>query len=232
MAHGSAMANRSASSRVRALEQSARVGGEVKLARVTLGMSRQQVADRARVSWSTVVRVELGDPHVGVETMCAVAEAVGLDVVLRVYPGRPPGLRDTGQLALAEQLVAQVNPAWQPQLELPIGPHGESIDLAFFGADEIIDSEVERMAADHQGQYRRADQKRQALAAQHRRPVRLVLVVEDTRRNRAALGPHMALIRTMLPAGSREVLAALRAGRPLGRDGLLWIRRRRSASMQ
>jgi len=194
---------------------------------VTLGLTRQQVANRAGVSWATALRVELGDPHLGVETMCAVAEGVGLDVVLRTYPGNQPSLRDTGPMRLVEQLVTQTNPAWQPQVELPIGQHGESIDICFFGPEEIIDGEVERMATDFQGQYRRADQKRQALAAQHRRPVRLVLVIEDTRRNRAALSPHVAVIPTVLPAGSREVLGALRSGRSLGRDGLLWIRRAR-----
>lgn len=219
------MANRSATSRVRAREQSAKVGGEVKLARVTSGMTRQHVANRAGVSWATEVRVELGDPHLGLETMCAVADAVGLDLVLRVYPGNQPGLRDTGQLMLAEQLVVQAHAAWQPQIELPIGTHGESIDVALFGAEEIIDAEIERMAADYQNQFRRADRKRAMLAAQHRRPVQLVLVVEDTRRNRAALAPHLALIKTALPAGSREVLGSLRSGQPLGRDGLLWLRR-------
>jgi hypothetical protein len=102
-----------------------------------------------------------------------------------------------------------------------------AIDLCFFGAQEIIDAEVERMATDFQNQYRRADHKRQALGAQHQRPTRLVLVIEDTRRNRTALEPHMKLIQSALPARSREVLGALRSGRPLGRDGPLWIRRAR-----
>lgn len=190
-------------------------------------MTRQRVADLAGVSWATEVRVELGDPHLGVETMCSVAEAVGLDVVLRVYPGNQPSLRDTGQLSLAEQLVTQAHPVWQPHIELAVGQHGESIDLALFGAEEIVAVEVERMATDYQNQFRRADRKREILAAQHRRPVRLVLVVDDTRRNREALAPHLAFIRTHLPAGSREVLGSLRRGRQLGRDGLLWLRRAR-----
>ena len=140
-------------------------------------------------------------------------------------PATSPACADTGQMKLAEQLVTQANPAWQPQIELPVGQHGEAIDLCFFGAEEIIDAEVERMATDFQNQYRRADHKRQALAAQHQRPTGLVLVIEDTRRNRTALEPHVKLIQAALPARSREVLGALRSGRPLGRDGLLWIRR-------
>jgi transcriptional regulator with XRE-family HTH domain len=216
---------RSTTSRRRAAEQSAKIGSEVKLARVTLAMTARQVADRAGVSSSTEARVELGDPGLTVGTMCAVAEAVGLDVVIRAYNGRAPSLRDTGQIEAANQLRSWAHPSWQPDVELLIGPHGESIDMAFFGTTEIWAFEIERMATDFQAQYRRADRKREALAARHQRPVRLVLAIEDTRRNRAALEPHLAFIRSVMPAGTREVLGCLRTGKPLGRDGLIWIRR-------
>lgn len=216
---------RSTTSRRRAAEQSAKIGSEVKLARVTLAMTGRQVADRAGVSSSTEARAELGDPNLTVGTMCAVAEAVGLDIVIRAYNGRAPSLRDSGQLAAANQLQSWAHSSWQPDVELLIGPHGESIDMAFFGPSEIWALEIERMATDFQAQYRRADRKREALAALHQRPVRLVLAIEDTRRNRAALEPHLAFIRSVMPAGTREVLGCLRTGQPLGRDGLIWIRR-------
>ena len=52
------------------------------------------------------------------------------------------------------------------------------------------------------------------------------MVVEDTERNRAVAREHAAVIGAMLPAGSREVMRALRTGEPLGRDGILWVRPR------
>jgi transcriptional regulator with XRE-family HTH domain len=224
------MSRRSTASKLRARQQSAKLGGEIKASRHNLGLSRQQVADRAGVSWATETAIELGKPGARFDTMCAVSEAVGLDLVVRVYPGRQPSLRDTGQLRHARILVAQAHELWQPQLELRVGPHGEAIDLAFFGAAEILAYEIERMAGDFQEQYRRDDAKRIMLSALHHRPVRLVLAVEDTPRNRAALAPHNELIESALPAGSREVLQSLRSGTPLGRDGLLWIRPRRFSS--
>lgn len=193
---------------------------------MTLAMSGQQVARRAGVSWSTQARVELGDPGVSIGTACAVAEAVGLDIVIRAYPGRQPSLRDTGQLKIAELLRSEAHELWHPAIEFLIGQHGEAIDMVLFGPQEILCLEVERMATDWQAQYRRADRKREALAALHHRPTRLVMVIEDTARNRAALEPHLELVRSVLLAGSREVLRALRSGRPLGHGGLLWIRRR------
>ncbi len=191
-------------------------------------MSLQRAARRAGVSWSTVARVELGDASVSVDTLCAVTEAVGLDLVLRTYEGRRPSLRDTGQLALAELLCWRAHGSLSATIELLIGQHGEAIDVAFFGAEEIVAVEIERLILDFQEQYRRADRKRERLAASHQRPVRLILVVEDTPRNRAAVAPHIDIVRRALPATSREILAALGARRPVGRDGLLWLRRRRS----
>lgn len=219
--------SRSASSRRRAREQNTRVGDEVQLARIGQGMTIQQVSVLSGVSWSTVRRVERGDPNVSMGIACAVAEAVGLDLVLRTYQGSPPSLRDTGQLGHAEWLCERAHPSLHPSLELLVGQHGEAIDTVFFGPEEIIATEIERMLADFQAQYRRANAKREALAAQHQRPVRLVMAIEDTLRNRSMLEPHVAFIRRTLPAGTREVLTALGTGRPLGRDGLIWIRTRR-----
>jgi transcriptional regulator with XRE-family HTH domain len=207
----------------------ARIGAELKLARSVHGMSIQAAADRAGVSWSTAVRLELGDANATVATLTAMAEAVGLDLVLRAYPGRAPSLRDTGQLELAKRLLAQLHPSIKPTVELPIGPQGESVDLALFGVDEIVCVEIERRIVDFQEQYRRAARKREAIAAMHRRKVRLVLAIEDTRRNRAALDPHLDVARTALPAGSRRLLRQLAKGEVIGSDGLLWIRRDRRA---
>lgn len=218
----------------RATNQANRFGDEVKLARIGHGMSVRTASNRAGVSWATWTEIERGSPNTTLATLCAVGDAIGLDLVLNAYPGTAPSLRDTGQLGQVRRLLAETHASWQPAVEMAVGQHGRSIDLVLFGPSEILVIEVERLALDYQAQCRRADEKRQLLAAQHRRPVRLVLLIEDTRRNRVALAPHMAVIGRALPAGSRQVLAAIRTGQPLGRDGLLWRRasplRRRTGS--
>jgi hypothetical protein len=124
-------------------------------------------------------------------------------------------------------LSSLAHSAWAPRrLELRAGDHGEAVDIGFLSATEISATEIDRLLIDFQDRHRHNDQKRQRLAAHHQRPVRLVMVLEDTARNRGAVKPHAAFISTVLPAGTREVLAALKTGRPLGRDGLVWIRRR------
>lgn len=125
---------------------------------------------------------------------------------MKGYRGRRPSLRDSGQLEIAEQLCALAHPSLKASLELPAGDHGQACDIGFFGPQEIVDTEIDRLISDFQGQYRRNSAKRDYLAARHQRPVRLVMVVEDTERNRAALAPHLDFIRSVLPAPTRDVL--------------------------
>jgi hypothetical protein len=206
-----------------ATRQARQLGEELRLGRIGLGLSRPR---RSGVSASTISRIEDGDRAARVDTLVAIGAAVGMNVVLKAYPGATPRLRDTGQLTIAQQLCSIAHATWRPRLEVAAGDYGRCADLVLYGADEIIHIEIERVAADLQAQYRLATSKRSFLASADVRPVRLVLAVEDSVRNRSALQPHDSLLRSQLPAGSRHILRAIRTGTPLGADGLLWIRRR------
>ena len=201
------------------------IGREITLARLNLGLSRRGAALLAGVSRSTYERVEDGDPHISVDTITRVAFALGLKVWAKAFPVRTPSLRDTGQLRIAETLRQLANAAFHVVVEFGLG-NGRSADLVLFGALEILHIEIERFLHDFQAQYRAAVAKRDELAGAHERPVRLVLAIEDTRHNRRMFAEHESLIRSTLPAGSREVLHALRTGEALGRDGLVWVRSR------
>jgi hypothetical protein len=209
----------------RAATQAERIGSAIKTARGITGFSVAAASARAGIAASTWRRVEHGAIGASVATLCAMTEAVGLDFVAQVYPGREPRLRDTGQLELAQVVSAMVSDPSTVSMEVPAGGHGEAIDMVLWRPDEILAVEIERLVLDAQAQLRRLNLKRDWLAAHHQRRVRLVVIVEDTRRNRAALDPHMALLRATLPAGSREVFGAIRSGRALGRDALAWLRR-------
>ena len=202
------------------------VGREITLARTNLALTERAAARVAGVSPATQRRAETGDSRVQIETLGRVAHGVGLKIWLKAFPVRDPSLRDTGQLRIAEYLGSIAHSSLRVAFELGLG-NGRSIDTVAFGPTEIVAYEIERMVADLQDRYRMADAKRAELASQHQRPVRLVVVVEDSRQNRRVLGEHEAFTRTLLPAGSRQVLVALRSGQPLGRDGLLWTRSRR-----
>jgi transcriptional regulator with XRE-family HTH domain len=209
----------------RARAQAASVGRAIRVARAVAGLSVGRAATIAGVGEATWRRIERGSAGATVSTLCAMAATVGLDLVLQTYAGAEPRLRDSGQLAVAERIRSMAPRSTRISLEVPAGDHGEAIDMVLWGASEIIAVEIERLIVDVQAQLRRVILKRERLASEHRRLVRLVVVVEDTRRNRAALTPHLPVIRTTLPAGTREVMSAIRAGAPLGRDGLAWVRR-------
>ena len=207
-------------------ELGAAVGEEVRLARANSALSRRAAAALAGVSAQTQRRVEGGDPSVGLHTLCRVAAPLGLKVWGRAYPQSAPTLRDTGQLRIAEMLIAAAHPRLSVAMEHSLG-NLRAADLVAFSADEILDIEIERSLVDFQAQFRAANEKRQLLGDRHDRPVRLVLVIEDSRANRAAVARHR-VISAALPAGTREIHAAIRTGRALGRDGLMWVRPYRS----
>jgi hypothetical protein len=190
-------------------------------------MSRAVAARRAGVARSTWDRIEGGDPAVTVAALVAVTDAVGLDLVLQIYPGRAPGLRDSGQLTLAQVIVGMASPSWRVTLEELAGAHGRAVDVVLWGDEEIVAVEIERRLIDWQAQLRQWVIKRDWLAAHHSRPVRLVIVVADTHRNRVAVAPFGTVMRQSFPAGSRAVLDAVRTGSPLGTDGLCWMRQPR-----
>ena len=191
------------------------------------GMTTGAAATRAGIARSTWERIELGVAPVTLPAIVAATDAVGLDLVCQTYPGREPGLRDSGQLGIAQSLAGMAHPTWRMSLEEPAGDHGEAIDQVLWGPREILAVEIERFLFDWQGQSRRWAAKREWLAARHARPVRQVVVLADTRRNRTALEPFRLVVGQAFPAATRAVLHAVRSGTTLGGDGLCWTRHRR-----
>ena len=203
-----------------------RIAEEFQVARARAGLTIREIARRAGVAPSTVRRTDAGATGIAVGTLVAVLSAAGLDLVLQAYPSSGFQLRDARHLEIAEAIRSLASPTLRTRAEMAAGEHGQSADLVLTGPNQLIHLEIERHLIDLQAQLRSALRKREFLAQRDHRPVRLVMVIEDTVRNRGRARPHEALLRSQLPASSREVLKAMRRGGTLGRDGLLWIRRR------
>jgi len=197
-----------------------RVGKELRIARVTLGMSQADLARRVGIPQSTVSQIERG------QLAASIAAAVGMQLSVRLYPTGQVHLRDSGQLAIAQLLIAQSNAAWRPILEHPIGaaPDLRAADLVLVSPAEVIHLEIERNLGDFQAQLRAGMLKRDDLAKRYAQPVRFVLVLRDSARLRGIVNAYAPAITTVLPTMSRNILAGLRTGEPLGADGLLWVR--------
>lgn len=209
----------------RARELAQRFGRELRIARVTSGLTQRQLALRAGVSQSAVAQAEAGNTGLSLEIPCRLASAAGHELSLKLFPVSSVPLRDSGQLGIAMAISAAADSSWRCRFEVPIGPGpGQAADVVLDRADEVLMIEIERGIADFQAQWRAAQLKRTSLASRESRPARLVLAVPDTHTMRDRLNENSELTRRVLPMGSRAIWRALRQGLTLGGDGLLLVR--------
>jgi hypothetical protein len=184
------------------------------------------------VTQTVVSRAERGLEQASLRVRCRLAAGAGYELGWRLYPVSTVGLRDSGQLAIAQAISTRAHRSWTTSLEVPVAPgDARAADLLLIGAQEVLHLEIERALVDIQGQLRSARVKREVLADQGQyrdRPVRLVLAVPDTRAARLRLAPVTALLSGTLQADSKRIWEAIQAGTPLGCDGLLFVRVPRS----
>lgn len=213
-------------------EVAARFARDLVAARAVAGLTQSQVARRARVSQAMVSQAERCRTLPSLSVMHRLAAATGHDLSLRFFPADGIRLRDSGQLRVAERIRVEADGRWHVRLEVPIGPPPDrrAADMVLQAAGACILVEVERALLDFQAQLRAAQLKRAAMTDAMGRTVRLVIAMPDTRRNRAVVDAHRAILETALPVPSRKVWACLRAGAPIGGDGLLWVRSRAPAN--
>jgi transcriptional regulator with XRE-family HTH domain len=200
-------------------------GRELRIARMNAGLSQVRLAALADVSQTEVSKAERGALDISLDARCRLAAACGHELGWRLYPVSTVRLRDSGQMALAQAIVESAHPSWKAQLEVPIAPgDARAADLVLTSPTEIIHIEIERALVDFQAQLRSAQVKRETMAAGEHRPIRLVIAVPDTRTSRARLQPFAQLVNQTMPAKSRDVWQAIRAGEPLNGDGILFVR--------
>jgi transcriptional regulator with XRE-family HTH domain len=210
----------------RALRLRRRFGDELRVARLSAGLTQSAVAGMARTSQAHVSRAERGVGDISLRERCRLAAAVGHELGWNLYPVAAVRLRDSGQLELARAIATAASSTWTVRLEEPVGDgrDARAADVLLMGAQELVHIEIERALVDLQAQLRAWHLKRRALAERSDRPVRFVLAVPDTVRNRRHLASVDDLLRRTLPLRSRTVWAAIRAGQPLGGDGVLVLR--------
>jgi len=199
-------------------------GRELRIARITAGLSQARLAAIAGTSQTEVSKAERGLLDVSLEARCRLAAACGHELGWRLYPVATVRLRDSGQMALAQAIVGAAHHSWRAGLEVPVAPGDpRAADLILTGETEIIHVEIERALVDFQAQLRSAHTKRGLLATHEERPIRLVIAVPATRKSRERLAPFSQLIQQTLPIPSRRIASALRNGEPMGGDGILFV---------
>jgi transcriptional regulator with XRE-family HTH domain len=197
---------------------------ELRLARTASGLTQAQLARAAGVAQQEVSHAELGRADVSLIVRCRLTAACGYELWWRLYPARTIGLRDSGQLDLAQTIVGAAHTSWTAELEHVVAPGDlRAADILLSHPAEVVEVEVERSLVDLQAQLRAAQVKRDVIADRESRPVRLILAVPETAAIRERLGAYADLLRSALPVQSRRIWAALGSGTPIGGDGLLVV---------
>jgi hypothetical protein len=167
------------------------------------------------------MRFERGDvDRVSIAAIGSCCAVVGLDLSIRAYPAGDP-IRDRAQLALLERLRARLDPGLRWRTEVPLPIDG---DLRAWDA-EILGERPSPWRARVEAETRIADgqalERRLGLKARDDPDGHLILLVSDTRANRAALRALHPGLRDSFSLRTREILAALSVGQDPGSGGIV-----------
>jgi hypothetical protein len=164
-----------------------------------------------------IARAESGDrAALSIDLVARIAAVLGLQLGASLYPDGDP-VRDRGQLALVGRFRPRLHEAlrWRTEVVIPIAGDQRSADgfIEGVGWDAVV--EAETRLGDIQLVERRALAKKRDLGAD-----RLILLVADTRHDRAVLRLHPELLERF-PITARACLRALARGEDPGGDAIV-----------
>jgi transcriptional regulator with XRE-family HTH domain len=193
------------------------LGSEWQHARVAAGLAQRHVAAAVGASRSRISRIERGEVRgLTIVRAAEISAVLGMDLTVRQFPAGPP-LRDAGHIALLARFDGVVSPPYRITREAPMPIAGDrrAWDRRLDGP-ACIGVEAETRVADLQDLEREI-----ALKVRDSGVNRAILLLARSRHNRELLRAELPSLRQSFPLGTREVLAALRAGRDPGANGLI-----------
>lgn len=157
--------------------------------------------------------------NLGIRAAALLMSVLGRELSVRSYPVGPP-IRDAAHVALLERLRTGISPAWRWRYEVPVAGVGDQRSY-----DAVLESDGARIAVEAETRLRdvQALLRRLELKLRDGGVTRLIVVVRDTRTNRAALRAADVVVRAAYPLASRRVIAALRRGRDPGANGIVVV---------
>ena len=196
------------------------LGRERRECRLAAGLSLSAVGRAVGLHATNVGRIERAAVSgVSIQRMAELFAVVGHELGCRAYPAGPP-LRDAAHVALIRRAKARIGGRWHWRAEAPVTADpgdARAWDALLESPSARVGLEAETRLRDVQALQRRIEAKVRDGAVSC-----VVLVVADTRGNRAAVaaaGPILALTFPVLPIAA---WAALRAGRDPGGNALLF----------
>ena len=196
------------------------LGREIRDARVAAGLSQASVGRAVGLDGSRISRIERGQvAGVALLTLTRLMGVVGLELGARAYPAGQP-LRDRAHLALLGRLRSELHSSvgWRAEVPLPISGDQRGWDAVLTCGQIKIGADAETRPTDLQALVRRL-----TLKQRDGRVDRVLLVLRDTRWNRALVREHADYLRSAFPIDHSAALAALGAGRDPGGSALLLL---------
>jgi DNA-binding XRE family transcriptional regulator len=144
------------------------LGDDLERLRMDTSATKADIARIAGVDRTFYGRIEAGMAHPSLESLVAIATAMGAEVSLRLYAGRGPRLTDRHAARMIETTVRQLAPVWRPHLEVHVTrPVRGFIDAVFERRDQslFVVAEFESMLPRLEQQIRWAGEKVTAIAS-------------------------------------------------------------------
>lgn len=229
--HRERQVERQVQAHLRRLER--KLGEDLERLRIDAATSTAEVARVAGIDRTFYGRVESGTTHASLETLVAVATAMGADVSIRLYAGRGPRLTDRHSARMIEAVLRELAAVWQRHLEVRVvRPVRGFIDAVLERRDEplFVVGEFESALPRLEQQIRWAAEKAAAMASSELvgpgpvPPVSRLLVLRSTEMTRALARTFEMTLRTAYPAKTREAVESLRTGSPWPGDAIVWVR--------
>ncbi len=210
-------------------------GQDIRQMREDAGLSQRRLAEAAGIDHGYLSQVERGLREPSIAVLVAIAEGLGGDLRVRIYPGTGSRLRDPIQAAIVEALLRQLHPRWQRHLEVPVyRPVRGVIDAVLHEptspviAATEVHSELRRIEQLLRWSHEKADALPSAsmwrfdgLGDAPR--IDRLLIVRATRTNRRIVAALAETLRHEFPAPCREAFLALTTeDAPWPGSSLLW----------
>jgi transcriptional regulator with XRE-family HTH domain len=207
------------------------LGVQIRDLRSDAGVSLRALAEAAGVDYGFLSRVERGAREPSISALAAIAEVLGADLSVRLYPNTGPIVRDHIQARLVEELLRIAHPRWPRMTEVPVyKPARGRIDAVFHDLPpaQVIATEVHSQMRRLEQQLGWARMKAQSLPSADfwqfadGSTVGQLLVIRSTRATRELARRFEATLRAAYPASVADTLGALARTRPWPGNGLLW----------
>jgi transcriptional regulator with XRE-family HTH domain len=209
------------------------IGTDVERIRNDAAATKARVAEIAGIDRTFEGRIEAGLANPSLETLTALAIALGADLSVRFYPGSGPRLTDRHQARMLEAILRRLAPDWKPHLEVPVTRPARGVVDAVFerpAARLFVVSEAYSTIARLEQQVRWSAEKAASISSSTlvgpgpEWSTSRLLILRSTASNRALAREFEATLRAAYPASTRQAVRSLIAGDPWPGDSIIWVR--------